>query len=764
MIQRLGLLSLPLLLALVFGLVFARPAAAATYPYGGADLVDPTIFLDSNAMSANAIQSLLVSKGGALASYTTLFDCASTGTTSNSMYVSAGAPCGQTVPASTIIYYASQIYGINPQVVLATMQKEESLVTDPSPISSQYQQAMGYACPDNGGCGASNFLYQIDNGTWTLRFNYERLNSNSTWWSSGIAANCTYVTRFYTPSLYPSQNVTFIDGNGVSYATYYLANPSTSSLYCYTPHAYNNPQGLYGLPAYGTTGEYYGGSYEFVQAFDSWFGSSTVLPELEARYNQLQSSGASMGLPTDDGFCTDAAHDACWQGFQNGFIVYSKATGAWESYGSIRYRWAQLGYQNGEMGFPDGPVNCTLIKSGCYQQYQNGYIVGSPTTGAWESMGAIRGKWTLLGFEGGTMGFPTGGIYETGSGYYQQYEHGYIVGSATAGWWESMYGPVRNEWGAVGYQNGRLGFPTSDPDCSTQPSSGCVQSFQGGVIYWTQGTGAWQVWGAIAGRYYQMGANGGSLGYPTSAESCTLSNGGCFQAFQNGYIVGDSATGWWESTDGPVRNEWATLGYQDGRLGYPTSNPDCSTQPSSGCVQSFQGGVVLWSQATGAWQVWGAIAGRYYQMGANGGSLGYPTSDEYCNLKNSGCYQVFQNGYIVGSPATGWWESTGGIRTRWGQLGYENGEMGYPTGAQSCTLINSGCFQAYQNGYIVGTSSTGYWESLGTIRNKWASLGYEGGTAGYPTGAVTCTAGTCSQSYQDGTIYSNPSTAWYTPN
>ena len=126
MIQRLGLLSLPLLLALVFGFVFARPATAATYPYSGADLVDPTIFLDSNAMSAGAIQSLLASKGGALANYTALFDCASTGTTSNSMYVSAGAPCGQTVPASTIIYYASQIYGINPQVVLATMQKEES--------------------------------------------------------------------------------------------------------------------------------------------------------------------------------------------------------------------------------------------------------------------------------------------------------------------------------------------------------------------------------------------------------------------------------------------------------------------------------------------------------------------------------------------------------------------------------------------------------------------------------------------------------------
>ena len=662
----LGVFCSPLAVVLVIGLLFAKPAAADAL-YSNADLIDPSIFLNSASMNASAIQSFLISKGGALANFTTLFDCASTGTTSNSMYVSAGAPCGQIVPASTIIYYASQIYGINPQVVLATLQKEENLVTDPSPSDSQYGNAMGYGCGDTSGCGtAAGFLYQIDNGVYTLRFNYERANGNMTWWFTSTSWVCghghagnTPFDDFYEPDLYPGHNVTFYDGNAVAYATYTLANPSTSSLYCYTPHAYNNPQGLYGLPRYGTTGMYYSGSYNFVQDFDAWFGSSTILPELEARYTYLASNGTSLGTPTDDGFCTDAAHDACWQGFQNGYIVYSKATGAWESYGSIRYRWAQLGYQKGEMGYPDGPVICGITDgthTGCYQQFQNGgYIVGSDATGYWESLGSIRIKWGALSFESGVMGYPMGGIGQTSNGgYYQQYEHGYIVGSNATGWWESMSGPVRNQWGAVGFQAGRLGFPTADPDCATQPSSGCKQDFQGGTIYWTSGTGAWQVWGGISGRYTQLSATSSSLGYPVTAESC-------------GYI------------------------------------------------------------------------------------------------KNNGCFQLFQNGYIVGSGASGWWESMGGIRTRWGQLGFENGEMGYPAGPMVCTLTNSGCFQAYQNGYIVGTDATGYWESFGAIRGKWASLGYQNGALGYPTGAITCSSGACSQTYEHGTIYSNPTTSWYAP-
>ncbi len=243
--------------------------------YSGSRLIDNSIFLNSSTMSINDIQSFLAGKGSGLTTMSFLFDCNSTGM-SATYYQSAGAPCGQNVSAAAIIYYASQIYGVNPQVILATLQKEQSLVTSPNPTSWQVNQAMGYGCPDSGGCGASSFLYQIDNGVWVLRFHMERARGNMDYWFRSTSWVCGTPKNYYTPNLYPNQNVSFYDDNGVQYTTIFLENAASSSLYCYTPHAYNNPKGLYGLPAQGTTGQYYSGSYNFVTYFERWFGPTKV--------------------------------------------------------------------------------------------------------------------------------------------------------------------------------------------------------------------------------------------------------------------------------------------------------------------------------------------------------------------------------------------------------------------------------------------------------------------------------------------------------
>lgn len=269
---------------LLFQGIGGHKAYASTYTNG--HLIDNALLLNANAMSADDIQTFLASKSGTLKSSNFLMDCDVAGTTSKQMYVSIGAPCGQTVSAARIIYYAGQIYGINPEAILATMQKEQSLVTDPAPTSWAYNQAMGYACPDSGSCSASSdFFYQIDNGTWALRYHYERANGNNTWWNTSAWA-CGTTKNYYSPNLYPKQNVKFYDDNGTLYATVYIENAATSSLYCYTPHAYNNPQGLYGRSAFGTTGMYYSGSYNFVYYYELWFGSTYAFI-----YNGLDYSG-----------------------------------------------------------------------------------------------------------------------------------------------------------------------------------------------------------------------------------------------------------------------------------------------------------------------------------------------------------------------------------------------------------------------------------------------------------------------------------------
>ena len=143
---------------------------------------------------------------------------------------------------------------------------------------------MGYGCPTTGSCSTSNFFSQIDSGAWVLRYHYERANGNTTWWNNG-GYTCGNPSIFYNPGLNPGQNITFIDEDGVPYKNLYLSNAATASFYCYTPHTYNNPSGLYGLPISGTTGRYYSGSYNFVINFERWFGSSQSSPAFKSSSN-----------------------------------------------------------------------------------------------------------------------------------------------------------------------------------------------------------------------------------------------------------------------------------------------------------------------------------------------------------------------------------------------------------------------------------------------------------------------------------------------
>ncbi|RWZ78946.1 MAG: hypothetical protein EOT04_02635, partial [Candidatus Chaera renei] len=248
----------------IFASVLANavPASAA---YIENSLVDNGVFLNSRSMSQTQIQTFLEGKKSYLATYQTF-----------------SGRDNATVPASQIVYEAAVDYGINPQVILATLQKEQSLVTDPQPASSQLTYAMGYGCPDGGSCSYPGFYKQVDNGTWQLRLNFERANGNNSWWNANITYACANASRYYSTGLYPNRSVNFIDDGGVTYKTFTILNAATASLYCYTPHAYP-----------GSSNYYYSGSYNFTASFDNWgwslrdqaysaqFVSQSAFPQLD---------------------------------------------------------------------------------------------------------------------------------------------------------------------------------------------------------------------------------------------------------------------------------------------------------------------------------------------------------------------------------------------------------------------------------------------------------------------------------------------------
>lgn len=180
-------------------------------------------------------------------------------------------------------------------------------------------------------------------------------------------------------------------------------------------------------------------------------------------------------------------------------------------------------------------------------------------------------------------------------------------------------------------------------------NGGCYQNYQGGVVHWSPATGARITKGAINAAWAGQNWENGSLGYPTSNETGSLRDGGVYQNFQGGVIHWSPATGA-RITKGAINAAWAALSWENGFLGYPTSN-EITGLRNGGVYQNFQGGVIYWSGTSGAHSNAGAIRQVYASQGWENGRLGYPTTNEV--PFGSGVVQYYQGGHITWSAATG---------------------------------------------------------------------------------------------------------------
>ncbi len=129
-------LSSVILAALSFGLALslAMPAFAATF--NPENVISDGNMRDYTSMSAAGIQTFLDSKTGPLKSM--------------SFPRHDG---GKTATAATIIYEACQAWQINPKVMLTMLQKEQSLLTRTTLVTSPnatLDWAVGMGCPDSG--------------------------------------------------------------------------------------------------------------------------------------------------------------------------------------------------------------------------------------------------------------------------------------------------------------------------------------------------------------------------------------------------------------------------------------------------------------------------------------------------------------------------------------------------------------------------------------------------------------------------------------
>ncbi len=203
----------------------------------------------------------------------------------------------------------------------------------------------------------------------------------------------------------------------------------------------------------------------------------------------------------------------------------------------------------------------------------------------------IERHYCELGGSGGVLGAPVGAQYNAGAGLGQAYERGRILWSSTTGAHE-VHGAIVATYDRFGGPLGVLGFPTTD-ESVTPDGIGRYNHFSAPAsIYWTRGTGAHEVHGAIRREWAALGWERSVLRYPTTDESVTPDGIGRYNHFSApASIYWTRGTGAHE-VHGAIRAKWAALGWERSALGYPITDEFAA----NGDRQSdFQRGFLRWN-------------------------------------------------------------------------------------------------------------------------------------------------------------------------
>ncbi|MGY1804691.1 LGFP repeat-containing protein [Blastococcus sp. SYSU D00922] len=771
------------LIAPTVGSAPAQTAQAADLRYfDPGNIISDAVFYDYASMDAASVQAFLNAKGGNCTSGSLCLKNYRMDTTDRAGdNLCAGYRGAAGESAAVVIVKVAQSCRVSPRVLIVLLQKEMTLVTG-SPTARQYERAAGYACPDsaNGGCdptyaGLQNQLYR---SAWQYK-RYQAYPNNYS-----FRAGMTNTIGWHPNA-------------GCGSSRVYIANQATAGLYNYTPYRPNQAALNAGYGTGDSCSSY--GNRNFWNMFTDWFGSTGyTVPGAIGGLWELNGGGTGvLGGPTGPQYC-GLVQGGCGQHFQGGSVYWSPSTGAQMVSGAIAGSYASTGAQGGFLGYPAAPMVCGLAAGGCAQVFQGGSIFWSPASGAHPASAGIGAYWAGLGREGGPLGYPVTDMNCTlvDSGCGQWFERGSIYWSPSTGS-ISLTGAVNGSYRAQGAERSALRYPTAEMTCSgtscrqdfqggsmtwaadTGPRTtsgaigalwraqggqasaldvangdmicglaggGCSQRFKGGAIYWSPASGVHALTGAIGGIWLSEGAERGPLGYPITELVCTA--GGCSQDFQAGQLAWTSTHGN-RRVSGAIGMLWRHLGAGTGSLGYPLSDTSCALAPA-GCNQVFQDGSIYWSAATGAYSVSGPIATAWAAAGAQASYYGYPVTEPSCT--DDGCSQYFQGGLLAGTDDHGAFGVSGGIGAHWLRQGGGDGPLGFPVGEITCALTPAGCSQAFENGTVYWSAATGPWAVSGDIATAWAATGAQAGYLGYPRGEATCVAGGCTQAFQGGQL------------
>lgn len=332
----------------LMGALLVLPPQTAEAAFNSNRIIDDAIFDNSGSMSAAQIDAFLNARSSCI-STSSGFDAR----IPSGYSPSGGFTYGGFVSAGQVIATSAQVFGLNPQVLLATLQKEQSLVSASSAYCNdgdehKYAAAAGYGCPDGGtrynwsgvslyrrhtvertvtgttcvnSAAKAGFSQQVIRAAWLLKFGQQRSLGNTGWavingsWNNSDDPATCYggpMTQGYRKRCSNDANPTYYDGYiTIDGAATHMGTGATAALYWYTPHFHGNQN--------------------FVALFESWFGS-TQMPSYAWQYQ-------SSGVYTDNTKATpvDSYNQPLQPGGRYYFTLSAKNVGntTWQQ-GSVR--------------------------------------------------------------------------------------------------------------------------------------------------------------------------------------------------------------------------------------------------------------------------------------------------------------------------------------------------------------------------------------------------------------------------------------------
>ncbi|NJM42704.1 MAG: hypothetical protein HC853_19200 [Anaerolineae bacterium] len=138
---------------------------------------------------------------------------------------------------------------------------------------------------------------------------------------------------------------------------------------------------------------------------------------------------------------------------------------------------------------------------------------------------------------------------------------------------------------------------------------------------------------------------------------------------------------------GDLRSKYLALEGEQGSLGYPITC-EIKTQDELGRLNHFQGGSIFWTPSTGAHVIHGVPREKWASMGWERSLLGYLITDVLTAPDGEGQLCHFEYGSIYSSNTTGACAIHGPIREKWAAMGWERGSLGYPVSDVLPTVID----------------------------------------------------------------------------